>query len=34
MAVMPGGGITPTPTLLEGEFADAWAHNIWSDILR
>nr|WP_320165839.1 NAD(P)/FAD-dependent oxidoreductase [uncultured Methylophaga sp.] len=34
MAVMPGGGITTTPTLLQGEFADAWAHNIWSDILR
>ncbi|WP_438970858.1 FCSD flavin-binding domain-containing protein [Methylophaga sp.] len=34
MAVMPGGGVSPSATEQEGRFADAWAKNIWSDILR
>jgi len=33
MAVMPGGGVSASATELEGRFADAWAKNIWSDIL-
>jgi NADPH-dependent 2,4-dienoyl-CoA reductase/sulfur reductase-like enzyme len=33
MAAMPGGGVSPSATEQEGRFADAWAHNIWSDIL-
>lgn len=34
MAVMPGGGISASATELEGRFANAWAKNIWSDILN
>lgn len=34
MVAMPGGGVSATATGQEGRFADAWAHNIWSDILR
>ncbi|HDZ16139.1 MAG TPA: flavocytochrome C [Methylophaga aminisulfidivorans] len=34
MAPMPGGGSTATPSQLDGNFADAWAKNIWSDILN
>ena len=28
-----GGGVSPNPSLLEGEHASAWATNIWSDVL-
>ena len=28
-----GGGVSPNPSLLEGEHAGAWATNIWSDVL-
>lgn len=34
MAAMPGGGVSPSATEQEGRFADAWAHNLWSDILK
>ncbi len=34
MNAMPGGGATSIATEMEGRFADAWAQNIWSDILR
>jgi len=34
MNAMPGGGATAIATEMEGRFADAWAQNIWSDILR
>lgn len=34
MNAMPGGGATAIATEMDGRFADAWAHNIWSDILR
>ena len=31
---VPGsGGLSPGPTALEGEYAFAWAKNIWSDML-
>ena len=31
---VPGsGGLSPGPTALEGEYAFAWARNIWSDML-
>lgn len=33
MAAMPGGGVSPSATEQEGHFADAWAHNLWADIL-
>ena len=29
----PGGGVSPTWTPLEGEYANAWAQNIWADAL-
>ena len=28
-----GGGVSPNPSILEGEHASAWATNIWSDVL-
>jgi sulfide dehydrogenase [flavocytochrome c] flavoprotein chain len=28
-----GGGVSANPSDQEGVFADAWAHNIWSDVL-
>lgn len=34
MTAMPGGGVSASATEMEGRFADAWAKNIWSDILR
>jgi len=34
MAVMPGGGVSASASEMEGHFADAWARNIWSDILK
>ena len=34
MKVVPGsGGLSPAPTELEGSYANAWAKNIWSDML-
>lgn len=33
MAVMPGGGVSANATEQEGQYADAWAKNIWSDCL-
>ena len=33
-ATVPGsGGLSPAPTALEGEYAFAWAKNIWADAL-
>ena len=34
MLPMPGGGVSATSTALDGEYADAWASNIWADILN
>jgi NADPH-dependent 2,4-dienoyl-CoA reductase/sulfur reductase-like enzyme len=34
MAALPGGGVSEKGSEMEGRFADAWAHNIWSDILK
>ncbi len=34
MTAMPGGGVSASASEQEGRFADAWAHNIWSDMLR
>jgi len=32
--VVPGsGGLSSGPTELEGQYAQAWAHNIWADML-
>ncbi len=28
-----GGGVSERPSELEGRYAQAWAHNIWSDVL-
>jgi len=34
MKVVPGsGGLSPGPTELEGAYANAWAKNIWNDML-
>jgi hypothetical protein len=31
---VPGaGGLSPAPSALEGEYAFAWAKNIWADML-
>ncbi len=34
MLVMPGHGVSDKASKLEGDYADAWAKNIWQDILR
>lgn len=34
MNAMPDGGATSIATEMDGRFANAWAQNIWSDILR
>jgi hypothetical protein len=34
MAALSGGGVSEKGSEMEGRFADAWAHNIWSDILK
>jgi hypothetical protein len=34
MMALPGGGVSQMGSEMEGRFADAWAHNIWSDILN
>ncbi|MFW5450388.1 MAG: FCSD flavin-binding domain-containing protein [Methylophagaceae bacterium] len=34
MKSMPGGGVSETATALEGSYANAWAQNIWADILK
>ena len=34
MIAMPGGGVSDHPSKLEGVYADAWASNIWHDILK
>jgi NADPH-dependent 2,4-dienoyl-CoA reductase/sulfur reductase-like enzyme len=34
MESMPGGGVSATATELEGSYANAWAKNIWADILK
>ena len=34
MKAMPGGGISEHESLKEGEYARAWAENIWQDSLR
>jgi len=34
MLPMPGGGVSAQANELEGEYAGAWAQNIWADILQ
>lgn len=34
MKAMPGGGVSEHESLKEGEYAHAWAQNIWNDALR
>ncbi len=34
MIAMPGGGVSDQPSQLEGVYANAWANNIWHDILK
>ncbi len=34
MKAMPGGGVSEHESLKEGEYARAWAENIWQDSLR
>ena len=35
MKVVPGsGGLSPAPSELEGSYANAWARNIWNDMLN
>ena len=33
MAAADGGGVSTSPSALEGDYAKAWAANIWSDVL-
>ena len=33
MVPAEGGGVSPNPSAQEGQFANAWAANIWSDVL-
>ena len=33
MMAAEGGGVSPKPTVQEGDYAQAWAANIWSDVL-
>jgi hypothetical protein len=33
MQAMPGGGTSETESELEGNYATAWANNIWHDVL-
>jgi sulfide dehydrogenase [flavocytochrome c] flavoprotein chain len=34
LVTVPGsGGVSPAPSALEGEYAFAWAKNIWADAL-
>jgi hypothetical protein len=30
---MPSGGVSDKPSKLEGVYANAWANNIWHDIV-
>jgi sulfide dehydrogenase [flavocytochrome c] flavoprotein subunit len=34
MIAMPGGGVSAQASILEGRYANAWASNIWHDILK
>lgn len=34
MVSMPGGGVSVEATPLEGAYANAWAKNIWADVLK
>ena len=34
MLSMPGGGVSAQASVLEGEYANAWAQNIWADTLK
>lgn len=34
MRAASGGGISASPSLIEGQQADAWAQNIWADVLN
>jgi len=34
MIAMPGGGVSAVASELEGGYADAWANNIWHDVLK
>lgn len=33
MLAAEGGGVSPKPSVQEGDYAQAWAANIWSDVL-
>jgi hypothetical protein len=33
MVPADGGGVSEQPSELEGKYAQAWAKNIWSDVL-
>ena len=33
MMAAEGGGVSPKPSVQEGDYAQAWAANIWSDVL-
>jgi len=33
MVSAEGGGVSSSPSQQEGAYADAWAHNIWADVL-
>jgi hypothetical protein len=33
MVLAEGGGVSENPSELEGNYAQAWAKNIWSDVL-
>lgn len=34
MVAMPGGGVSAVASVQEGRYAEAWARNIWADMLR
>jgi hypothetical protein len=33
MKPMPGGGVSPHATMQDARYANAWAQNIWADIV-
>jgi sulfide dehydrogenase [flavocytochrome c] flavoprotein chain len=33
MVAAEGGGVSAKPSVQEGDYAQAWAANIWSDVL-
>jgi hypothetical protein len=34
MVAMPGGGASTEGSVPEARFANAWANNIWADVLK